>query len=559
MSTRWRAAIGLAALAIAMGASARAVTWTRAVTAHFEVFTTDGARTATAVASELEGIQRFFDTFMALPPFTGLRTQVVVFGNRDEYRPYRTSAGSAAYYQPATDRDFIVIGHYDADSTAILTHEYAHAALQRSGASYPTWLSEGLAEFLSTVEWQRDVGVIGAPPPSRLAALTNASLIPIRRLVEVTHASPEYTTEHTGVFYAESWALTHMLVAGERYQPRVDGFLRATATGSPTAEALTTVFGTTLEQLDSELRQYISRGFFRRLRVPYPRAESAPAPTATPVASLDAELVLAQVLAAGSGRDTATRAAFDALLRDHPDEPRVEAARGRFELQSGNRDAARDWLERAVAHRTTDAMAWSELAQLTGHDNRPRTETLHQTAVQLAPDHIGIRLRYAAFLVGSGQLDNARRTLAGVRPLRRADQFLYHQITTNLFAATNDFDEAAREGRAVVAAADTASERAFAQTFLRGVSGPADLTRTATGRLRDIDCSGPLMVLSIDTNPGRLRLQLDQPRRLAVGGGGTVDLTCGPQDRAVRVGYAHEQPPDGLDGRLRLIDFRERR
>ena len=69
MSTRWRAAIGLAALAIAVGASARAVTWTRAVTAHFEVFTTDGARTATAVASELEGIQRFFDTFMALPPF----------------------------------------------------------------------------------------------------------------------------------------------------------------------------------------------------------------------------------------------------------------------------------------------------------------------------------------------------------------------------------------------------------------------------------------------------------------------------------------------------------
>lgn len=544
---------------LSVGARARAAEWTRAVTTHFEVLTTAGGGTAADVGDYLESIQSFFEAFLSLPAPSGTRTQVIVFANRREYAPYRTTASAAAYYQPSRDRDFIVLGEFTGDSEPTLVHEYAHAALERAGAVYPPWLSEGLAEFFSTVTPEKDRMVLGRPPIGRLATLAQGEFLPLARVLSVTRGSPEYTSLHAGVFYAESWALVHMLVAGERYQPHVDRFLRSVATSVPVADAIRDAFGRTVDELERDLRQYLARGYYRQLSAPFrPRTGDA-RPNVTPLDRFDAELALATMLAAGPGRQAAARDAFERLSRERPEDGALAAARGRFELLDGDEAAARAWFDRAVSARTTDAMAWADLARLLESSDRARAGALLDTAVALAPDNVTVRLRLAAHLVQERRAADALSALARLSPTRREDRFLFYQVQANAYALTSDFDDARHAARMVAPLASTPAEIAFAEQLLRQVSGPPGVSRTIDGRLRQVDCAGPMMVLEVVTVNGTVRLALDDPKRIAVGGGGTVDINCGPQDATLRVGFDDSAPPAGTAGRIRILDFRTRR
>lgn len=539
-------------------AGARADSWTRAVTPHFEVLTTAGGQTAADVGAYLERIQGFFESFLKLPPSAGTRTQVFVFSNRAEYAPYRTHASAAAYYQPSRERDYIVLGEFTGDSEPTLVHEYAHAALERAGAAYPPWLSEGLAEFFSTMTPAKDRTLLGRPPAGRLAALSQSSLLPVARLLAVTRASPEYTSLHAGVFYAESWALVHMLVAGERYQPNVDRFLSAVTNGASVDSAVKTAFGRSIDELERDLRQYLSRGYYRQLSTPFAPVTASARAVVEPTSRFAAELSLAMMLAVGPGRQAAARDAFERLGRERPNDAALAAARGRFELLDGREVAAREWLERAVAGRTTDAMAWAELARLIAPSDRARAGTLLDAATALEPENPTVRLRLAAHLVQDRRAAEAMAALARVTPTRREDRFLYYQVLANAHALTSDFDDATRVARMVAPLATTPAEVEFSAQLVRQVSGPS-ITRTVDGRLRNVDCAGPMMALEVVTNAGPIRVALDDPKRIAVGGGGTVDINCGPQDAALRVGIDDTQPPPGTVGRVRVLDFRVRR
>ena len=159
MRTALRAAIALLAVPLL----AAEPTWTRAASAHFEVYTTAGDKAARRTLAYFEDVRSFLDDFLRLPETSRAPTAVVVFDDDAAYRPYRIAPAAAAYFQPARDRDYIVIGRVR-DTEPVIIHEYTHLAFERLQVRYPVWLSEGLADFFSTLQPFTDRVVLGRPP-----------------------------------------------------------------------------------------------------------------------------------------------------------------------------------------------------------------------------------------------------------------------------------------------------------------------------------------------------------------------------------------------------------
>jgi tetratricopeptide (TPR) repeat protein len=136
----------------------------------------------------------------------------------------------------------------------------------------PVWLSEGLAEFYGNTHiGDSEVG-IGQADPDLIAELKEGGLLPLDVLFKVDHNSPYYNEQNKiSVFYAESWALTHYLMVGDKaaHRPMLQAYLHALALGESQEKAAAESFGD-LKKLQTDVYLYIQRGAFYYLKSPPP-------------------------------------------------------------------------------------------------------------------------------------------------------------------------------------------------------------------------------------------------------------------------------------------------
>ncbi len=101
------------------------------------------------------------------------------------------------------------------------------------GLQLPPWLNEGLAEFFSTLRITDTHCELGAPQAMRLETLRHHPWLPFAELLAVDHESfARKTRDQMAIFYAESWALTHMLVSSPEYAPHFRELVAALNSGS---------------------------------------------------------------------------------------------------------------------------------------------------------------------------------------------------------------------------------------------------------------------------------------------------------------------------------------
>jgi tetratricopeptide (TPR) repeat protein len=101
----------------------------------------------------------------------------------------------------------------------------------------------------------------------------------LRDLFEVTHESPEYNERHRqGVFYAQSWLLTHYLMLGDNaaLKPRFGQLTTLLRQGQLPEQAFTNAFRITLQGMETLLRRYLERGRFEPLNLTVNADLSAP-------------------------------------------------------------------------------------------------------------------------------------------------------------------------------------------------------------------------------------------------------------------------------------------
>lgn len=276
-----RAAVTLLTVSAILQAAEK---WIQVTTPNFELYTAQSERRARGTILYLEQVRQFFNRAVNIKTSVRAPTRVVLFGSEAQFKPYRINEFAAAYYTSGLDRDYIVLGGYNPDSERIATHEYVHLLCRQGGLNLPLWLNEGLAELYSTLKPSGSKVEIGALIPGHLQLL-QSSWSPLSTLLDVDYKSPDYNRKsHAGAFYAESWALTHMLFVGDGYRPKFSEFFRQINANQPATDVFAKVFKKSVVEIENDLRNYMRNNdrFFAAV-VPIEFEKASAVPTVAPV------------------------------------------------------------------------------------------------------------------------------------------------------------------------------------------------------------------------------------------------------------------------------------
>ena len=176
---------------------------------------------------------------------------------------------ASAFFHPAPDADYIVLVSSSSNIQNIGLHEYVHLLIRRSRSKLPLWMEEGFADLFSTLKAADSQTEIGAVPSGRAPRLFLEELLPLRTLITADRHSTFYNeSNRIGMFYSQSWALTHMLRLSDGFRQGFESFFNLILAGYPTEDALQQAYGRTVDQVDGDLRAYIAKGRLRLVRVP---------------------------------------------------------------------------------------------------------------------------------------------------------------------------------------------------------------------------------------------------------------------------------------------------
>ena len=392
----------LALLALLLAAPLRALpaksdSWIELRTANFTLFSEAGEKDTRRAGADLE---RLRDALSQLSPGLALNapypTWIYVFRNAASFQPYqRLYAGkpldAGGYFLSRPQGNYVAVdGNPKGRQTGIVYHEYIHYVARNTYGDLPLWLHEGLAEYYSTFQVNKDEARVGLPIAEHVLWLRKNPWIPLAQLFAIDQNSPEYNeTARRGAFYAESWALTHYLLAGS--PPRrgqLLELLRLAKTGTPGKEAFRKVFGGDPAALEREAHTYVQSYTFPYTRSPL-QPEANLAMEVRPMAWPDVLFRLGDLLAnLGPERRAAAEEYFRGALAARPDHGAALGGLG-------------------------------YLAELADHPQEARP--LYEKAARLAPDDFIVQYRYAQNLLDDpapGSLRTARAALTRAVALR---------------------------------------------------------------------------------------------------------------------------------------------
>jgi tetratricopeptide (TPR) repeat protein len=238
----------------------------------FVVGNADG-ETLKQVAVWLEFFHAAFGRLVSRSVFdSSSPTTVIVFRDEASFIPFKPlyqgrPQNVAGYFQSGEDVNYIAIALDEGERLPFSTafHEYVHLHLKDNLPGAPLWLNEGLAELYGALQFSRGEALLGALIPQYAYLLRGQELLPLSTLFAIDNASPHYNEQSkSGIFYAQSWAVTHFLMFGADggRQQQFKQFLQQISQGETSEKALERAFGTSVEVIEKEFRDYVRRGEF---------------------------------------------------------------------------------------------------------------------------------------------------------------------------------------------------------------------------------------------------------------------------------------------------------
>lgn len=561
--------------------------WTKVESPNFTLYTLDGEKEARRAAQQFEEAHLFFESiWRKLDRDKPIR--IISFNASNKaYEQMTMLKKSGAFYLGASDADYIVMRDLSAQSFPIAVHEYMHLVIRHAGLKIPVWLNEGLAEVYSTITERREKGrdqvLIGDLPPTHLPFLNSTSMFRLPELLAVDHTSKIYRggDKDTNRFYAQSWALTHMLMLHKEYSPQFNKVLAVAEKELVTPQHLEAATGKSLEAIEKDLDRYIRQSMYRGFLYD---TKLKGKETAIRLGTLEAgedELLLAGMkVYREDWKDFA--APLETVAAQYPQSAFAYERLAILAQRQGNREKEEAALAKALELGSTSPYLVMRYARLNYEDEKslPLATAALQRALDAYPDHIDVRIELSLAL---GRWKRAVQAYAITVPVTRVTP----QKASRLFFArayalygSKKYDEAlveARKARSYAieehdkrnaenltqslesyqaavsryAAAQTpaqtpqptesASSEDPARPMLRRaleeppreiVTRPVEATLEESVTFEEFDCDQRIFTLK--TKDGRIiRLYLEDPQKLEVRGTGsvTVDLTCGPQKK----------------------------
>jgi hypothetical protein len=326
-----------------------AADWVRVDTPNFVVYGETGGRRVREVAGEFERFrQALARVIPAAATPAAVPTVVVVFNSHRSFDPYAPRYNGkpvrlGGYFFASDDMNIVALADADRDeSRRTIFHEYVHLVLDNVSRGMPLWLNEGLAEYYSTFRIQ-DRGtraIVGALIPPHLQVLNSRRLMTAMELLAVDRDSPAYNEgQRQSLFYAQSWALVHMLVSGSPNRaPLLARYARLVSEGTASPDAWRQVFGD--QNISSELERYVAQDVLTGVEYRFGERIDMAATAAVTVAESDVQAVLGDLLRrVAPAQEAAAR--FDAAVALQPPSARARALYGLLLLEESNPARAR--------------------------------------------------------------------------------------------------------------------------------------------------------------------------------------------------------------------------
>lgn len=361
-----RLLIALALLLLAPGAGRAA--WYEARSANFIVYSEGSEQDATAFAAKLERFHYVLRTFHRIEQPT-LRNRLRVFLLSSAGAVGRMAGGSGiAGYYVSDARGLMLVGTrarggrgngdprsarsmVDLDPESILLHEYTHHFMyQYFPATYPTWYSEGFAEFWGATRFlDNDVVEVGLPADHRFSTFDALGWFPLNRLL-VTHNYSEAPGANIFLLYAEGWLLVRNAFSNPGRQRQLQQYLSLINGGMAYDEAMRRAYPD-LNAFNSELFEYAGRGRFDVIRLPF--RTIAVGEIATRAVSPAENALMEQEIKLSQGVPGREAAEFAATVRGiagrYPSDPFALRVLAEAEWLAGNDQAALAAADRLLA------------------------------------------------------------------------------------------------------------------------------------------------------------------------------------------------------------------
>jgi tetratricopeptide (TPR) repeat protein len=520
-----------------------AAEWTRVSSPQFEILSDAGKR-------DTRTLTRLLAQISAILPNNGPRTvRIFLFANDKEFRPYRDN--SEGFFATGVERDYMAL-HAGPVSNRVVFHEFTHLVLSHASAPLPLWFDEGTAELYSNLEVSAHRVRIGDPIDTHLATLQAARWLTGAELASIVRTSPDYKA---GLFYAESWALVHMLNLAPAWRDGMPRFILALSDGHALPEAFESAFGRSIDAAVDDLHRYVNA--MRPVTVDAP--PPAPFESRTePVPGDQVTLALID-LALETHRSAQARTLVERFARQNPHSPETPAIRASLALAEGRKDDALADFDTAIRMGTRDASVYLEYAMIERERHAPResVDRLLEKAAGIDPN-----FGQAQFLLGVNLTDDGNfaaaidrlRMAVRARPLRSD---YWHALAYAQFKA-RDPNAALVSARRAVAVAGSTTEEDMAQALISLVETTpdpppvrrADFTPPSwtnpkgdsrlEGTLERVDCDGDAASLLIRGGDGSaVLLHVRHPRQVEIRNAATHDyqFSCGPQQAHVAVEY----------------------
>lgn len=246
--------------------------WISVRTKGFNVVSNADSDDARRLALKLEQFRAVFAKLFKIPNVSPVPITVIAFRSDSSFKPFKPlyngkPANVAGYFQRGEDENIIALNLASGEEhpLRVILHEYTHLLTAYNPREWPLWLNEGVAELYSTFDIKDKSVTFGIPVSNHVYLLRESKFVPLPALFNVTHGSPVYNErDKQSIFYAESWALAHYLMFGDKgsHHEQLVEFIKQYEAGIDLERAFTAAFKTDFATLEKNLRRYIGNNSY---------------------------------------------------------------------------------------------------------------------------------------------------------------------------------------------------------------------------------------------------------------------------------------------------------
>ncbi|HSI88044.1 MAG TPA: tetratricopeptide repeat protein [Pyrinomonadaceae bacterium] len=471
--------------------------WTSVRSANFNLIGNASEKDVRRVATKLEQfrevLSRLFPTLKYNSP---VPTTVVVFRNEKTFRPFKpvnadgkVSDWVAGYFRPGDDGNYIVLSVEGERQQTYQTifHEYVHYVVSNTfgRSKIPPWFNEGIAEYYDQFSITGDIKVqLGGLNNNHLVTLQNSKLIPFDQFLKIDYFSLNQQGGHgANIFYAQSWALMHMLLHGKQgnKSEEINQYLSAVLRGATPDAAFKQAFKIEYAQMERDLKNYVEQRSFKGLELTLKEKLSFDEQIeAKPMALADANAVLGDVLLGGRRYDEAEALLAKALEED-PTNLSANTYMSQVKISTRKFNEARGFISAALKHPDAGYLVHYRYAYLLSREGmdennfiqnyKPETATEMRAAlarsIALRPDFPeSYRLLAWISIVNNDQIDESIGHLQKALQLSPGNEY-YRLDMADLYLRKDEFDKARSMAREIFDAAQEPAVRQHANYVIQ--------------------------------------------------------------------------------------------